>query len=256
MPGCGRERVAGDLAHSRQALIEMRATLSSERARLAGILGLPPDALTSADLTFDLYDQLPQPASAELEQFSDQALLARRDIERAIADYDARELELRRRVGAQRFQLALGPGYSYDHGVRKATFGVSFVLPVFNREQGPIAEAYAAREEAGRQAEGAQMAALNEIATARTAYAQALVSLASTRQQLESATALHADAQRRLDAGDLDRPAVLSAQAVMLTERMAEVDGLDRAQQALGALEDALRRPLTGPEIALDGVRQ
>jgi hypothetical protein len=32
------------------------------------------------------------------------------------------------------------------------------------------------------------------------------------------------------------------------TERLAELDALDRAQQALGQLEDALRRPLAGPE--------
>ncbi len=102
------------------------------------------------------------------------ALLSRPDLERAIADYDARELELKQQVSAQYLQTSLGPGYTYDHGIRKATFNASIALPIFNRNEGPIAEAVAARELAGRHALTVQATILNEIDAAAQGYESAL----------------------------------------------------------------------------------
>jgi hypothetical protein len=41
---------------------------------------------------------------------------------------------------------------------------------------------------------------------------------------------------------------LLTAELAVSTERIAEIDALERAQQALGQLEDSLRTPLFGPE--------
>ncbi len=88
--------------------------------------------------------------SGTLKDLRSRALLSRPDLERAIADYDARELELKQQVSAQYLQAALGPGYTYDHGIRKATFNASVALPIFNRNEGPIAEAVAAPRSRGQ----------------------------------------------------------------------------------------------------------
>ena len=118
------------------------------------------------------------------------------------------------------------------------------------RGQGPIGEALAAREEAGRKAEGIQAGVLNEIAMARVAYATVLEGLAETRLQLQEAENLLSDAERRFrDAHSIDRPTLLSTQLVALNTRSAELSMLLRAQLELGTLEDAFRRPVAGPEL-------
>jgi hypothetical protein len=55
-------------------------------------------------------------------------------------------------------QFQLSPGYYWDHGIAKFPFDVGFTLPLFNRSEGEIAEARAAREVAGQ-----RMLAVGEI---------------------------------------------------------------------------------------------
>ncbi len=135
--------------------------------------------------------------AGSLVSLRDQALLSRSDLERAIADYDTKELELKQQVGAQYLQTALGPGYTYDHGVRKATFAASFAPPIFNHNQGPIAEAVAAREVAGRHALVVQATALNEIESATSAYAAALAALSRARELRMTSESLAESARPR-----------------------------------------------------------
>jgi hypothetical protein len=51
--------------------------------------------------------------------------------------------------------------------------------------------------------------------------------------------------------GATDRATVVAAQVAANTERLAVLDALERMQQALGKLEDALRTPLSGPETTM-----
>jgi hypothetical protein len=55
--------------------------------------------------------------------------------------------------------------------------------------------------------------------------------------------------RHQLDVGAADRPTLLAAEVIAGTERLAELDALDRAQQALGSLEDAVHAPISGPEL-------
>ena len=240
-----------ELARSRAALEEARRALVDSRAKLAAAVGVTEQALAEVSVSWDDLEQLP-PAHAEAwKELRSRALLSRPDLERAIADYDARELELKQQVSAQYLQTSLGPGYTYDHGVRKATFNASIALPIFNRNEGPIAEAVAAREVAGRHALAVQAKILNEIDAAAESYSGALDALARTQAQRAASEALVESARRGFAADSSDRPTLLAAEAALNTEKVAELDALDRAQQALGQLEDALRTPLSGPETSL-----
>jgi outer membrane protein TolC len=240
-----------EVARARASLEEARRTQMDARAKLAAALGVPARSLEDVTLAWDVLDT-PGPLSEEtLRASRDRALLSRADLERAIADYTARDLELRQQVSAQYLQVSLGPGYTYDHGVRKVTFGASVALPVFNRNQGPIAEAYAAREAAGQHALVVQSTILNEVDSASAAYSAALAALERARAQREASDALAASARRAFDIDASDRPTLLAAEVAATTERLAELDALERAQQALGQLEDAVRAPLVGPEVNL-----
>lgn len=240
-----------ELSRSRAALDDARSQLADGRSRLAGALGVPAAALTGLELQFEELDAPPPIESDRFSALREQALLARADLAKAIADYDARELDLKQQMGARYLQFSAGPGYVYDHGIRKLTLGASVLLPVFNQNQGPIAEAFAARESAGRHAEAVQAAVFTEIDAARQAYDAALSALIRARAQRQTSESLARAARRALELDATDRPSVLAAESSANTDRIVELDALDRAQQALGALEDALRTPLSGPERGL-----
>ncbi len=96
-----------------------------------------------------------------------------------------------------------------------------------------------------------QAGILNEIDAAAAAYSRSLDALRRVHEQRVTSESLAQAAQRALDADATDRPTVLAAELSASTERLAELDALDRAQQALGQLEDALRTPVAGPETEL-----
>jgi outer membrane protein, heavy metal efflux system len=240
-----------ELSRARAALDAARTTLADKRSRLAGTLGVSPAALAGLDLQFEELDAPPAMDAARLGTLREQALLSRSDLAKAITEYDARELELKQQMGSQYLQFSVGPGYTYDHGIRKLTLGASMALPIFNQNQGPIAEALAAREAAGRHAEAVQAAVFAEIDSARQAYDAALSALNRAREQRQTSEALAQSSRRALELDATDRPSVIAAESSANTDRIVELDALDHAQQALGDLEDALRTPLAGPEDAL-----
>jgi outer membrane protein TolC len=240
-----------ELARARAALEDARRLQVEGLSSLAVATGVSAIAFDGLNLSWDDLDQLATVDDGSLASLRDRALLSRPDLERAIADYDTKELELKHQVGAQYLQTSLGPGYTYDHGVRKATFNASFALPIFNHNEGPIAEAVAAREVAGRHILAVQATVLNEVEGATRAYTAALQALQRTREQRITSESLAQSARLALEADTTDRPTFLAAELTASTERLAELDALDRAQQALGALENALRMPLSGPETRL-----
>jgi outer membrane protein TolC len=240
-----------ELSRARAALDDARTTLANKRSRLAGALGVSPAALAGLDLQFEELDAPPALETGRFSMLREQALLSRADLARAIAEYDTRELELKQQMGAQYLQFSVGPGYTYDHGIRKLTLGASMALPIFNQNQGPIAEALAAREAAGRHAEAVQATVFAEIDSARQAYDAAVSALARARDQRQTSESLAQSSRRAFELDATDRPSVLAAESSANTDRLVELDALDRAQQALGDLEDALRTPLAGPEREL-----
>ena len=240
-----------ELARSRAALEDARRGLAEGRSRLAAALGVGAPALEAVKVEWNDVEELPAVTDEMLADTRGRALLSRSDLARAIADYDARELELKQQTRAQYLQISLGPGYTYDHGVRKLTLGASIGLPVFNHNQGPIAQALAARETAGLHVLATQAGILHEIDAAAAAYALAVAAREKIRAQRLASESLASAAGRAFTAGAIDHPTRLGAEVSLNVERLAELDALDRAQQALGQLEDALRTPLSGPEVSL-----
>ena len=240
-----------EVTRAAAALDAARATLIDFDAKVAAALGVPYRARAEVTATWNDLEALAPIPPTVLEPLRERALLSRADMARAIADYDAKELDLKQQASGQYLQASLGPGYTYDHGVRKLTFGASVSLPIFNQNQGPIAEALAAREVAGQHVVAAQAAILAEIEAATAVYSNALEGLQRAREQRVTSDAIAQATQREFDADATDRPTLLAAQLTASTERLAELDALDRAQQALGQLEDALRAPVSGPETSL-----
>ena len=211
------------------------------RVRLADALGLRVTAL--ADVAFSFGSFEPLPARVDAEAVQREALLNRADILGALADYEASQAALQLEVARQYPDVNLGPGYTWNQGVNNYSLGVSLTLPVLNQNQGPIAEAEARRRQAAAAFTALQARVIGGLDAA-------LAGTRDARAKLDTASELLAAEQERMrrtqesfNAGAADRLELLQTELELHTGELSRAAALVEAQQALGALEDAMQRP-------------
>lgn len=233
------------------ALRENQKRSAENLARLAAAVGVSAAAIDGAAISFDAFEQLPPAAALPPAEMRRQALLSRPDVLAVLADYEASQSALQLEIAKQYPDISLGPGYLWDAGQVKWSLGLSLVLPLLNRNEGPIAEAKARREEAAATFLAVQAKAIAEVDEALAGYGHAI-------QMFETADALLQDQQKNeravaaaFKAGEADRLAWLSAQYQTVTAELARINALSQAQQSLGRLEDALRRPIGAYALAV-----
>lgn len=238
------------LDRNRLALEQARRAAAQARAAIAQTIGVPLTALDTINIALDGFDRLSFSASLVPPELRRQALQGRADILGALASYAAAESALQLEIAKQYPDLRLGPGFTWDQGDNKWSLGLSLVLPAFQRNQGPIAEAEARRAEAEARFDALQSGVINEIERTIEGYRLAL-------KELATAEALRAAAQERLRllrarlrTGEARQVYLLPAQLELESAELARTEAQLRAQQALGALEDALQRPLDPRELA------
>ena len=228
--------------------VEARAasTSSSEAAaELAAAVGLP--ALPPVD-TANLPETL---ADLPLADVQKAGLLHRADVRRSLLDYAADEAALQLEIAKQRPDIQLNPGYSFDEGHHKISFGPGFEIPVFNRNKGPIAEAEARRAEAEARFNALQAQAIGEMETALARYKGSRTELNDADRTLIAIGTTRTSAmQRAVAAGEEDRLALSGVRIEGAVAARARLDAERRLQGALGALDDAVQQPLEpGPAL-------
>ncbi|NUS38749.1 MAG: TolC family protein [Lysobacter sp.] len=229
---------------------DARREASESRAALAAALGVPVDALAGVDIALAAVDTPVPLDRLPARDAQRQALLHRPDVLAALASYQAAEAALRLEIAKQYPDVTISPGLLWEAGEAKWTLGLSLVLPLLNRNQGPIADALAKRKEAAAQVLQAQAGALAELEQARAGYAAALDALQQAEGQVRSAGQLVAVAQRSLAAGQGIRSDVLGAQVELASAQARRARALMQAEDRLGALEDAMRTPVAGAPFA------
>jgi outer membrane protein, heavy metal efflux system len=241
-------RIAADNAQlSRQDAI---AQLRQGRVQLAGALGVPAQALEGIEFDFGALEKLPMDLTAP--EIRREAVLHRADIRSALASYAASQSALQLEIAKQYPDVHLNPGYELDQTDNKWTLGLTVDLPVLNQNQGAIAEAKAKRAEAAAHFLTVQATAISEIDSALAGYDAALQKSAIAKNLLD-------DLQKQLDSvraqarlGEADALALANAEASYCAGAQNQLDALAKAQQALGALEDAVQSPLT---FSMESVR-
>lgn len=223
------------------------------RAGLAGALGVPLHALSRMKFSFGPLDRFPRDLTRP--EVRRQALFNRADVRGALADYAASQAALQLEIANQYPDIHLGPGYAYNAGNagdNEWQLGLTVTLPVLNHNQGAVAEAEAKRSQAAAHFLSVQAAAMSEIDSALAGFNAALK---------ESATAqsLRNDLRRQLDSvkaqaqlGEADALSLADAESAYYTGAQNHLNALVKAQQALGALEDAVQSPLTLSPAMLD----
>src|SRR6202790_2661995 len=106
------------------------------------------------------------------------AVVNRLDVRRSLAQYAAAEDDLQLEIAKQYPDVQIGPGYTYEEKNNFFTLGVSTTLPIFNRNQGPIAEAEARRKEAAASFLEKQAQVIAAVERALAVYTATLKELA------------------------------------------------------------------------------
>ncbi len=234
------------LNRTRLDLDDTKAKRAEARMRLAESLGVSGNALEGLELAFDFSERATDDlTSAEARRL---ALQGRPDILSALAAYAAAEAELQLQIARQYPDIHLSPGYQYDQGDNKWTLGVTFELPVLNQNQGPIAEANARREEAAARFTALQARVIGEIDRAVAAHRTAQERLVTTDALLSAERQQQQSVEAQLKAGAVDQLDLFNVQFELGTALLAQLDGQAKWQQSLGALEDALQRPMDSTE--------
>lgn len=238
-----RDRIRG--AEFAVAVREAEASASNARARLATAVGVPLAALDRAALSFDGIDRpaLP-PADIAVGQLRQQALVGRSDVAAALADYEAAQSGLQLAIAGQYPNVTLGPGYRYDFGTNEYLLSPSLTLPIFNRNEGPIAEGVAARQRAAARFDAVQAGILGAIDRAAADYRAANAALTTADALVADASRREERVRRSFTAGEVDRPTLIAAELERGAAALAEQQAAAKERRALGDLEDALQHPL------------
>jgi len=232
------KRDQGDLANSEKQMLDAKA-------QIATIIGVPVGALESIKIDLKGFEHLT--ADIPAREARRQAILNRADIHAALAEYEASQAALQLEVARQYPNLSLGLGYSFDQGQNKYSVTPGgLTLPLFNHNEGPIAEAEAHRKEAAVHVEALQDQAINETDSALQRYHAALKSLSLADALMARQAAAFQSAQRSYALGASDRLAFSQAHHTINADTLAHLDAVTQVQQAIGQLENAMQRPLDG----------
>lgn len=223
--------------------------ISEARASLAAAIGVPVSALGNVTISWPSFDQPPSAESLKPTQIQEDAVVNRIDIRKALANYSAADAALRLQIALQYPNLDLGPTYAFEEGAHLFSVATSLVLPVFNRNQGPIAEAVARRRQAANEVLAVQAAGIAASEQALAKYTAALNQLSEARRLKQQSLAQQESVNQALKAGQSDRVTLNGTELQTAVTAIAQLDALVSAQQALGDLENAVQRPLLPNDI-------
>ncbi|MFQ5749380.1 MAG: TolC family protein [Planctomycetota bacterium] len=223
-------------------LLELEGRLRTARARVASSLGVPLPSLEGAAFTFPALENPPPEPS--LPGLRVEGLVNRMDVRRMLEEYAAAEASLGLEIARQYPDFRLGPGFLWDQGVGKVQLLPAATLPFFNRNEGPIAVAKARRDEVGARFESLQARVLAAMETAFQQYHDARQAFAQSEALLELCRKKLAAIRQRLEIGEVDRLVALQARLECILLERERWNRIRQAQEALGALETALQRPM------------
>ncbi len=233
------------LQQQKLALATAQGQLAQARVSVATAVGRPAADLAKLDLEAAGLSQPPAPPAAERAR--ELALSHRADLKAATAEAGVAEAAVLAEVAKRHPDLHVIPGYEFDGGGHKVTLGFSLPLPLFSKNDGPIAEAEAKRVEAVAKLRAAETRALAGLDAALAEWQSAREKLETTRsigvaqdKQLADAEALH-------KAGETDILSVLTARLERDTAAVSELDALAEVQAAWLKAEEALQTELSAP---------
>ena len=243
-------RVQQERARTDAALTASRGRGARALSTLAEALALPRTALETATIASGSPGAWPEPPG--VGDARERALANRLDLRAALAEYADAEAELRLEIARQYPDFRLAPGYSYDQGDHKIALGFALELPLFDRNQGPIAAAEARRSVSAAHFRTLEESALGALESSRVAYAEARAGREILRQAEALSESEWRSVQRTRAEGAVDRSVEIEAELAWVERARASAGAEAELAFARLRLEDQLQCPLEGtaPEVA------
>jgi outer membrane protein TolC len=237
------------LARLESDLADAQSQVAEARVRLAVAIGVPSSALDSISPRFDL-SRVPAAGELTSSEARTAALRNRADILGALAEYAACQSALQLEIARQYPDFHLGPGYAWNAGSAgdsQWSLGITLELPVLNRNEGPIAEAKARRAASAARFVALQARVIGEIDRAAAVYGARRRGRAALQSVLFAQGAQRDRVEEAFKAGAADRLELLGARLEFAAAAAAVLDAEVGLQEAFGALEDAVQRPMDLP---------
>jgi outer membrane protein TolC len=228
-------RMQSDLAAARAVAVQ-------SKAHLAEAIGIPAANLPNIQID-DPELHIDPSILARISELRSNALQHRADILATLARYEAAQAALQLEIAKQYPDVHIGSGYQWDQGDHKWNVLLSFELPVFNRNRGPIAEAEARRAERAAEVIDAQARAINEIDSAAAVIESARNEMARAREALATLEKQSKAVGERLALGAADTTEVETASVEESAAAILAFEASIRALQAEAQLEAALQMP-------------
>ena len=245
-PEASQARIA--LTRNLIDLANAQKQIQDERAQIAATIGVPVSAMANTRISFDAFERVyPGIPADDARRY---ALLNRADVLAALSEYAASQAALQLEIARQYPDIHIGPGYTFDAGAHKFVLPLSGItLPLFNQNQGPIAEASARRTEVAARVNAVQAQAIDDTERAVQNYRAALDNLRLADSLLSAQQRQLQDKQKTFSAGETDRLTLALAQHNFYINALARQDALVQVQGSIGQLEDAMQRPLSASDF-------
>lgn len=244
---------AYEYSASRLAMQRLRLELSAQESRiqtargqLAAAIGLPASALEGIGIDLPIMETPPQPDEIPAVDLQGLALQHRYDIRQALAGYAAQEAALRLEIEKQYPDITLSPGFVFDQSDYIWELGAAWILPLFHRHEGQIAEAMAQRRLLQERFLQLQASIINKLHQARTEYFGKLATYREARALKNNAQEYRDQIRGQLEAGYADRLQYLRAAQAVSEASQAVSESHTALLQAYVALENVLQYPLQG----------
>ena len=143
--------------------------------------------------------------------------------------------------------MHLSPGYTFNAGSAGDSqweLGLTVELPMLNRNQGPIAEAEARRATVASRFIALQAQVIGEIDRVVAVYGASRTNMDALHRLVSAQKAQSKTVEAQFKAGELEQLDVRRAEFELIAAQLAEHEAQMKLQQAAGALEDAVQRPL------------
>ncbi len=216
---------------------------------LASSLGLTANALRDIQIDFQIEEEgLSKFNDTILKTLRYQALTNRADLLSSLAVYKASQSALQLEIAKQYPDINIGPGYNFEFG--DAAWGIVFsaIMPIFNQNEGPIAEARARREAAAAQFLALQTKVLGEIDSAIVNYQNSLQKQAVAISLLHEEQDKMLRAEAMFHAGEEDLINFTNIQLEYSATRLGFFESNMQLQQALNTLESSIQVSLNFSE--------
>lgn len=244
----GTDLLASQLALAQGALncTAAQKKLADSKAVLAAAIGVPVAGIADIELDFGDFAQLPELHKLTLSHLQAMALRERPDVLAMLTEYAAAEAALHLEIANQYPNIQANPGYTWNTGENRWLFGATALqLPVFNQNEGPIAEMEAKRQETAARLEALQLRIIGDLDRAYAAMLATQNRSLAALQLLQNRQANVRTTQDLVKAGESDGHALATAKLEQSVAERAQLDVQIENQQATALLEATLRQPMT-----------